>query len=419
MATSPRDQDSSVEKDPGAGRSVDRAPRERRPGARRDRPRPLKERGRGGGPPSARSELRQRCRSGLRGRAPNRAIGEAQGGSRTWSARAGRGPNRAGQRLPARGEQAGDPPPSDRRSDTHRARAATAEGGTLRSADGLRSDDEPEHRTRWWAKSSKPWRRPRKRGGRQARSGPPEPHPPRRRGRVGAKPETGREVGQATNGRRGAGRGDAARLPTRRKPSQGGAPRGNRGAVRGAQARTTDLEETRRTPTRYRLQDAGSRERRKPSRWRETTRAERDRWDGPHRPKERLWLLWEWTFTGTSGEGPTARDEVPGEEGPRPPRGGVRAGSTRRERRRRGEGGRRRERSWRRLRRVPARETAEPPSAMTNGRAVGSERPTTDTRSGGGGRPRDLEHQPTPRAARVERRVDRVLREPLKERPPP
>jgi len=50
---------------------------------------------------------------------------------------------------------------------------------------------------------------------------------------VGAKPGD-REVVPATNGRRGAGRSDAARLPTRSKPSQGGAPEGTPVPIREA-----------------------------------------------------------------------------------------------------------------------------------------------------------------------------------------
>lgn len=73
------------------------------------------------------------------------------------------------------------------------------------------------------------------------------------------------EVG--TNGRRGAGRSDAVRLPTRSKPSQGGAPAGTTDPAREASASTTDPPKTWRTQTRYRLQHAGARERRKPSRW--------------------------------------------------------------------------------------------------------------------------------------------------------
>jgi hypothetical protein len=73
------------------------------------------------------------------------------------------------------------------------------------------------------------------------------------------------EVG--TNGRRGAGRSDAARLPTRSKPLQGQTPAGTTDPARGASASTTDPPKTWRTQIRYRLQHAGVRERRKPSRW--------------------------------------------------------------------------------------------------------------------------------------------------------
>jgi hypothetical protein len=78
---------------------------------------------------------------------------------------------------------------------------------------------------------------------------------------------TSSDAGGQRNGKRGAGRSDAARLPTRSKPSQGGAPAGKEDPAREASASTTDPTETWRTQTRYRLQHAGSRERRKPSRW--------------------------------------------------------------------------------------------------------------------------------------------------------
>jgi hypothetical protein len=60
------------------------------------------------------------------------------------------------------------------------------------------------------------------------------------RDEVGVKPDD-REVVEATNGRRGAGRSDAERLPTRSKPSQGGSASGDPGpAPTGRQVWTSD-----------------------------------------------------------------------------------------------------------------------------------------------------------------------------------
>jgi hypothetical protein len=208
-----------------------------------------------------------------------------------------------------------EPQPGDRRFDTIQAHAAEASGATRSRTDGRRTGAEAHHR-------KVDGRRPRDPGGRlgnepTGRNGSGRSDFTSPQGGVGAKPEATERSNQATNGRRGAGRSDAARLPTRSKPSQGGTPAGTPDTARGASAPTTDPEETWRTQTRYRLQHAGSRERRKPSRWWKTTRTERDRRSGIRRPKEIPRDLREWTFTGTSGDGPTARDEVPGEAGSR------------------------------------------------------------------------------------------------------
>jgi hypothetical protein len=123
-------------------------------------------------------------------------------------------------------------------------------------------------------------------------------------------------------------------------------------------------------------------------------------------------FLREWTFTGPSGDGPSARDEVPGEAGSAH-REVSRSGSARRERRRRGQDGRRRDGIPKISARAQGIETVKLPSVTTNSKTETSERPTTDGCTGGGGRPRDLEHQPTPRVARSARGGDRALRTPL------
>lgn len=188
--------------------------------------------------------------------------------------------------------------------------------------------------------------------------------------------------------------------------------RGSRTRPEKLRLRRPTRGETWRTQTWYRLQHAGSRERRKPSRWWKTTRTERDRRSGIRRPKEGD--LREWTFTGTSGDGPPTRDEVPGEAGSRarqrardPARlGGNAEGEA--------EVGRRRDRDSRGSRRAPeASETVKLPPVTANSKTGASERPTTDGCCGTGGRPRDLEHQPTPRVAHLERGDNRALHTPL------
>jgi hypothetical protein len=92
------------------------------------------------------------------------------------------------------------------------------------------------------------------------------PHSVARRGRSEAR--CAARLVEATNGRRGADRSDAERLSTRSKPSQGGAPVGTQDPLRQAvrSGRATQGK-TWRTHTWYRLQHAGSRERKKLPRW--------------------------------------------------------------------------------------------------------------------------------------------------------
>jgi len=273
MATSARDTDSSVEQDPGAGRSVDRAPRH------------------GGRGHDAIDVEPWRINVGAEGH-------QRKGTSEGSDARAESQVERLSERSEGRGGGRG------------RRRREPATDRSHPAVDSPRGEPPAEHHSRAIGESTRSERAPRTQGGQPPggrTGGAPEPRPitlavdgTRRRnpgGRLGNEAAGGsgssrsdslrretersearsdREVDRATNGRRGAGRSDAARLPTRSKPSQGGAPAGNPDPARRASARTTDPEETWRTQTRYRLQHAGSRERRKPPRWWKTTRAEHD-----------------------------------------------------------------------------------------------------------------------------------------------
>ena len=228
-ATPARDTDSSVEEDPAAGRSVDRAPRHGRSRARRDRRWTLEDQRRGGGPPPEGSEHRQRWRCGLPSRSSPRVIGGDEAGARTRSARAERGTGPGPAENSPRGEErpgeASAGRPADRRGPAH-------------AADGRGATRFPDGRTAHRRGSPSP------KGGRKHDSGrlagPQEmaapaamdrtarPAPRLRTGSEGS-PSTAARPTQATNGKRGAGRSDAARLPTRSKPSQGGSASGDDG----------------------------------------------------------------------------------------------------------------------------------------------------------------------------------------------
>jgi len=267
-ATSARDTDSSVEKHPGAGRRRGQSATWKEaegttrttlnPGGSASGRRATNGRDRGSG-----SDVRRR----VPGRSPPRAIEGSEAGSWTRSARAGRrtrsGPTGDSLQSEPRSEQ---PQPGDRRFDTIQAHVAIRERGNPLA------DGQTAHR------STTPIAARRTEDGFGSLAGSSETtepaatdraarHPPRLRTRSERSPSATVRSKQATNGRRGAGRSDAVRLPTRRKPSKGGAPAGTTDPARGASAPTTDPPETWRTQTRYRLQHAGSRERRKPSRW--------------------------------------------------------------------------------------------------------------------------------------------------------
>jgi hypothetical protein len=144
------------------------------------------------------------------------------GESRSWT---GPGPAERSPRGEARPEE---PAPGDRRIDEVQAHAAHGRGATRF----------PCGRTAHRRGSPSP------KGGRKHDSGkltgpqemaapaamdrPARPAPRLRTGSEGS-PSTAARPQQATNGKRGAGRSDAARLPTRSKPSQGGSASGNTG----------------------------------------------------------------------------------------------------------------------------------------------------------------------------------------------
>lgn len=264
-ATPARDTDSSVEEDPGAGRCVDRAPRDGRSRARRDRRWTLEDQRRGGGPPPdeasgpamvARLRVERLLDSSLE-------TGQGHGPGRrepiAWT-----GPAPA-ERSP-RGEDGRE---SQRRATGDSTRSRRTSLPQVGQPIGGGTDGAPERNP---IAERRTEARLREAGGTAGNGGPAamdrplEPAPRPRTGSEGS-PSTTARSSQATNGRRGAGRSDAARLPTRSKPSQGGSASGETGPGPRSFASTTDPDETWRTRTRYRLQHAGSRERRKPPRW--------------------------------------------------------------------------------------------------------------------------------------------------------
>lgn len=285
-ATPARDTDSSVEEDPAAGRSVDRAPREGRSRARRDRSWTLRASAGAEGHHRKGAKHRQRWRCGLPSRSSPRVIVGGEAGSRTRSARADRGrdPGRPSAHREVRSGRE-----SQRRAtgDSTKSRRTprTEEGQPASRADGRRTGEEAHRRKADGSTTPGSWRDRRKWRNRQRWTDPLDLHLVLGRGRREARARPrGRRRRRTARGEQAA----AMRHGCRRGASlrRVGAPEGTPDPTREASASTTDPAETWRTRTRYRLQHAGSRERRKPPRWRETTRAERDRRSGIRRPRE-------------------------------------------------------------------------------------------------------------------------------------
>lgn len=284
-ATPARDTDSSVEEDPAAGRSVDRAPRHGRSRARRDRRWTLEDQRRGGGPPPEGSEHRQRWRCGLPSRSSPRVIvgDEAGHGPGRREPNAGRDPARPRTHREVRSGRE-KPAPGDRRIDEVQRTPRTEEGQPASRTDGRRTGEEAHRRKADGSTTPGGWRDRRKWRHRQRWTEPLDLHLVFGRGRREARARPrGRRRRRTARGEQAA----AMRHGCRRGASlrRVGAPAGTTDPAREASASTTDPTETWRTRTRYRLQHAGSRERRKPPRWRETTRAERDRRSGIRRPR--------------------------------------------------------------------------------------------------------------------------------------
>lgn len=131
------------------------------------------------------------------------------------------------------------------------------------------------------------------------------------------------------NGRRGAGRSDADRLPARRKPSKGEAHRGIPRTVRGGRSIARSGEHQRTTRDQpgepqiwCQLKHAGGQERSKPSRWWKPRG--RNESGGGNLPTEAEQRPAEWRHdagTGPSGSGRSWRDPEEGrEEGREVPR---------------------------------------------------------------------------------------------------
>ena len=228
-ATPTRDTDSSVEEDPAAGRSVDRASRHGRSRARRDRRWTLVDQRRGGEPPPERSEHARKggADSGVDRLLEQSLEARPVHGHRRRKPMAGRGPRRPSAHREVR---SGRESHSRATGDTTRSRRTPLplvgqpiDGGT----DGA-PERKPIAERRTGSTTPGGWRHRWKRRDRQRRTEPLEPAPRPRTGSEGS-PSTTARSSQATNGRRGAGRSDAARLPTRSKPSQGGSASGDDG----------------------------------------------------------------------------------------------------------------------------------------------------------------------------------------------
>jgi len=301
-ATQARDTDSSVEKDPGAGRSVDRAPHPSEvEGTTRSMLIP-------GGSTSGRRATNGRdrgsdsdVRRGVPGRAPLRAIGETRwvedtsGESRAADAtRTGRDSLRSEPCSVSHSRVTGD-------STRSRRTSRTREGQPARG----RTDGAPKHDTH---RREADGRRLREVDGKSERAEPAAMDraaraPPGLRTRAGRGTAGGEQAAVMRYGcRRGANlrrverqrerktRPEKLRLrrPIRRKP---GEPRPGTGC---------NMPE---------VVNGGNRRGGEKPRGRSET-------DGVATVgRRRIAVLREWTFTGPSGDGASARDEVPGEEG--------------------------------------------------------------------------------------------------------
>ena len=319
-ATSARDTDSPVEQDPGVGRSVDRAPRSRRTeGTTRSTPNP------GGSAAGRRATTgAERARAAMPARTPGRAPLERS--SDAAEVEEPHGASRRSDRpeptpeLSARRAEVGRPQPGDRRIDAIRRTSRRRTGQPARGRTDGASNPSPIALVAGGGRVRDP-------GGRlgneadgrhgSSRSDPPRPRQrPARAGRAGRSERSCRAT--ARSSRRRTARGEQAAAMRHGCRRGGNLRRVER--QRGHRTRPEELRlrrPTRRKPGEPRpgtgcnmpgAVNGGNRRGGEKPRGRSANRR-----SGIRRPKEGD--LREWTFTGTSGAGTTARDEVPGEEG--------------------------------------------------------------------------------------------------------
>jgi hypothetical protein len=191
-ATSVWDTDSSVEQDPGAGRSVDRAPRHGGRGHDAIDAGPWWTSGGGGEPPTEGN----RAEAAMPEQSPrSNAVSSDRGdeaGSRIRSVRADRETRPEPAKRSPRGEaRPAEPQPGDRRFDTVQAHAAHEGGATRSRTDGRRTGARGPSPRGGWRTAPGVWRARRKRRIRQRRIEPLDPHSSS--DEVGAKPRRSRD----------------------------------------------------------------------------------------------------------------------------------------------------------------------------------------------------------------------------------